>query len=434
MDMTFGKTVLKTGILTLLPLFALLLMAGCQGRPAQTETPYAAETPFPAGEGLRIAVASDLHLNPDDTKKGKEASAVQYNMELVDALLWDAGQQGAEMILLTGDLVNGGRYSRHAALAAKLKQAEESGLDVYVLPGNHDLAPVTQTEFAAFYTEFGYGEAFSRDKTSLSYCVIRGDLMLLMMDTAGYSVGAIDLRDPPDHGEAFLSEETLRWAEAMLQKAAEEKLRVLCAGHYNLLPETSRLHNSGYYVENAERFAALLRRWGVPLYLSGHMHLRAVYREEGLTELLTEFLLSYPTGYSMLDLTDEGIRYLPRRVDVDAWAAQAGETDPVLLRFSAWQQEGLRAYSQTNVAYMAARNPLSRREKKEAAEFFYTAMDDYWNGSLCEKRGELESMPGYEPFFRCAEGYAYGAWLKDLIANAVPELRGFSLPWRPQTK
>ena len=424
------EQILKKALLILLSVLALLTMTGCQRKLTHSEALNPAATPFPAKNGLRIAVASDLHLNPDDTKKGKEATAVQYNMELVDALLWDAKQQGAEMILLTGDLVNGGRYARHAALTAKLKQAEASGLDVYVLPGNHDLAPVTQTEFAAFYADYGYGEAFSRDTASLSYCVVRDGLMLLMMDTAGYSIGAIDLTEPPGDEEAFLSEETLRWAEDMLKKAEEDDLRVLCAGHFNLLPEISRRHDSGYYVENGPKFAALLQRHSVPLYLSGHMHLRAVYREEGLTELLTEYLLSYPTGYSMLDLTDKGIQYRPRRIDVDAWAAQAGESDPILLHFSAWQQEELHTYSKTNVAYMAERNPLSRREKKEATEFFYSVMNAYWEGSLNEKREDLESMPGYESFFRCADGYAYGTWLKELIETAGPELGGFTLPWR----
>ena len=400
-------------------LLALLMLSGS----------LSAAADFPA-DGLRVAVASDLHFNPDDVKKGRDATAIQYNMELVDALLWDAGQQGAKMILLTGDLVNGGKYPRHAALAEKLRQAEKTGLEVYVVPGNHDLAPTTQTEFAEFYAAFGYDEAYSRDAVSLSYCIVRDGLLLLMLDTGGYSVGAIDLADPPAHEDAFLSEETLRWAETMLQKAADEGLHVLCAGHYNLLPEISRQPGSGYCLQNGDHLAALLRQYGAPLYLSGHMHLRAVYREDGLTELLTEYLLGYPTGYSLLDLTDGGIRYAPRRIDVESWARQEGLKDRVLLDFADWQQDGLREYAELNVAYMSEKNPLSRKEKEQAADFFYAAMDAYWDGSLSDRRAELEAMPGYGPFFRCAEGYAYGWWLRDLIGTAVPELRGFTLAWQ----
>ena len=410
-------------------LLALLftLFAGCGAEPIPAEVPAA--TPFPAPEGLRVAVASDLHLDPLNTEKGEGATAVQYSLELADALLWDVRQQGAEILLLTGDLVNGGKAVRHELLAEKLRQAEAEGLSVYVLPGNHDLGPATQSEFAAWYADFGYSEAYSRDKTSLSYCVKRDGLLLLMLDTGGYGGAAIDLTAPTEHEDAFLSDSTLHWAEARLAEAEQEGLRVLCAGHYNLLPEIARQPGSGFYIENGARLAELLRQYRVPLYLSGHMHLRAVYEDEGLTELLTEFLLSYPSGYSVLDLTEEGIRFSPRRIDVDAWAAQAGETDPVLLDFARWQQEGLRDYAVSNVAFMAEKNHLSRRESRDAAAFFYAVMDAYWDGRLAERRAEIESMPGCEPFFRAAEGYAYGWWLRDLLDTAVPEVGGFWLSW-----
>ena len=300
-----------------------------------------------------------------------------------------------------------------------------------MLPGNHDLAPVTQTEFARTYGEFGYDEASSRDPASLSYAVFRDDLLLLLMDTGGYPPAALDLPDAPgnDSGEAFLSEATLRWVEEQLRQARKEGLRVLCAGHYNLLPALSRQPGSGFYLENAGRFAALLKEYRVPLYLSGHMHLHAVYQEDGLTELLTPYLLAYPTGYTLLDLTDTALRCTPRRIDVDAWAAETDQTDPNLLHFARWQQEGLYRYSEENVRYMAERNPLTSAETRQAVDFFYAVMNAYWDGTLSDRRAELEAMPGYAPFFRCAEGFSYGWWLKDLIRTASPLLRGFVLSW-----
>ena len=411
------------GAVVLLCVFLQMLAGTVAG--AETEINTAGST---EGSALRIAVASDLHLDPDNTDKSQASEAV-YNMELVDALLWDARQQGAEMLLLTGDLVNGGKPHRHEALTEKLRQAEREGLPVYVLPGNHDLAPVGQREFAAFYEEFGYAEAYSRDPGSLSYCIIRDRVMLLMMDTAGYSVSAIDLPGAAVRSstDPFFSEETLQWAEACLQTAQERGLLVLAAGHYNLLPEISRQPGSGYCIENGDRFTKLLRAYGVPLYLSGHMHTRGVYQEEGLTELLTEYLLVYPTGYSVLDLSKDTLCYIPRRVNVDAWAAATGQSDPVLRNFADWQQEGLFNYSVSNINYMTGRNPLTEEEKNDAVGFFYTAMNAFWSGTLSEQRERIEAMPGYEPVFRCAEGYAYGWWLKELIRTASPLLKGFTL-------
>lgn len=418
------------GVILLTGLILALLAGRDTGTKAPADPAPPVSTAFPAPEGLRIAVASDLHLDPFNTDHSSGAQT-SYSGELVDALLWDARQQGAALLLLTGDLVNGGKPQRHAALTEKLRRAEAEGLAIYVLPGNHDLAPVGQREFAEFYGEFGYEEAYSRDEASLSYCILRDELMLLMMDTAGYSIAARDLPEAPaaKSEEAFLTEETLRWAETMLKEAQKRELPVLCAGHYNLLPESSRQHGSGFYLENSGRFAQLLRRYRAPLYLSGHMHLRAVYQEQGLTELLTEYLLAYPAGYSMLDLTEHHLRYTPRRIDVDAWAAQSGQRDPALLQFAQWQQEGLRRYSESNVAYMAQKNPLSRQQARQAAEFFYAVMSAYWDGSLREQRTALEAMPGCEPFFRCAEGFSYGWWLRDLMENASPQLGGFTLEW-----
>jgi 3',5'-cyclic AMP phosphodiesterase CpdA len=49
---------------------------------------------------------------------------------LLAALLYDAAQQGAELMLLTGDIVNLGRREHHEALSEKLRAAEERNLPV----------------------------------------------------------------------------------------------------------------------------------------------------------------------------------------------------------------------------------------------------------------------------------------------------------------
>lgn len=262
--------------------------------------------------------------------------------------------------------------------------------------------------------------------------MVRDGLMLMMLDTAGYSVSAADLpgQTLPDSSEPYVSQQTLAWVKAMLKTAVEQNLLVLPAGHYNLLsPYSSDDSNKGYYVENGGLLTALLADAGVPLYLSGHTHQRAVYQKYGLTELVTEFLLGYPTAYSVLDVGNSTIRYTPRRIDVDAWAEETAQSDPVLLGFSQWQQDELRRYSLDNITYMSQRNPLLPEEKTKAAEFFYRVMDSYWSGNLSEDRTAIEAMPGFGPFFRCSEGYAYGWWLRDLMNTASPMLKGFLLEY-----
>ena len=397
------------------------------------------ESLLPSSPGLRIAVASDLHLDPDNTDKENAASETVYNMEIVDAMLWDAKRQGAEILLLTGDLVNGGKEHKHLALTEKLRQAEETGLKIYVLPGNHDLYPVTQTAFAQYYADFGYTDAYSRDSASLSYCVILDDLMLLMMDTAGYEPHAIDLTaglayagragllDGSSDAQAFLSDQTITWAESMLKEARDRGLFVLCASHYNLIPAISRQTGTGYYVENGARFAALLEEYQVPLHLSGHMHLRGVYQEEGLTELLTECLTAYPVAYGVLDLTDNELVYTPCSLDVSAWASLHRQTDPVLLRFADWQRERRLAGCRSTAALLAEKRGVSESDTALAADFFYDFLESYWHGTLYYEAEGLMQSAGYAPFMACAEGSSYGPWVQDLLDNASPLLAGFTL-------
>ena len=76
---------------------------------------------------------------------------------------------------------------------------------------------------------------------------------------------------------------------------------------------------------------------------------------------------------------------------------------------------------------MSERSPLNAAEMQQAEAFFYGVMNSYWQGSLSTDREKLETMPGYEPFFRCAEGYSYAWWLKDLITGASPLLKGFRI-------
>ena len=79
---------------------------------------------------------------------------------------------------------------------------------------------------------------------------------------------------------------------------------------------------------------------------------------------------------------------------------------------------------------MSERNPISEGESVRASDFFYRVMNAWWKGTLAEERDALLVHPGSAPFFRCAEGYAYGWWLRDLIQNASPLMAGFTISWQ----
>ena len=101
---------------------------------------------------LKIAAASDLHVNPAFRYTNIVNPLEPYHLQIVDAFLWDAVNRGADVVLLLGDITNQGRMSQHEALIEKLRAAQKQGVTVIVLPGNHDIGEVSTDRFAELYT------------------------------------------------------------------------------------------------------------------------------------------------------------------------------------------------------------------------------------------------------------------------------------------
>ena len=85
---------MKRSLRLLCLLLCCTLLGGC-GRSVEVPT----FAPLPETAGLRVAVASDLHLNPDYTDTRVDPGAASYNLQLTEALLWDAREQGASLML-----------------------------------------------------------------------------------------------------------------------------------------------------------------------------------------------------------------------------------------------------------------------------------------------------------------------------------------------
>lgn len=134
---------------------------------------------------------------------GGDGKMLPYSDEILETLVYDTEQQKPDFLILSGDLTNNGERSSHQELTQKLKRIEAQGTSVYVIPGNHDLFnpwarsfsgdkqlvtdSITDKDFTKMYENFGYKEAVSRDKESLSYIVKAApNLWLLMIDSSQY--------------------------------------------------------------------------------------------------------------------------------------------------------------------------------------------------------------------------------------------------------
>lgn len=297
--------------------------------------------------GFRAVIASDLHyIAPELTDGGPgyqqilkngDSKFMPYVEEITDAFLDEVLADPPDVVLLTGDLTFNGAEISHRRLAGKLQRLEDAGIPVLVLPGNHDVynenaalyrggsferVPFASGEsFAEIYRDFGPGEALSADSDSLSYVWQLNEQVWIMM-----------LDENTAHDFCGLSDRSFQWIEAQLQKAREEGRFVLVAGHQNVFQHS--IFRGGYVIQGAQRLQELLRRYGVPLCLSGHLHTQHVQSEDGLTEIATSALCSYPCQYAVLTAEDGRLRYGTRRLDLAAWAERNGRPDAVFQDFA----------------------------------------------------------------------------------------------------
>ena len=300
-----------------------------------------------SSSGFRAVIASDLHyIAPELTDGGPgyqqilkngDSKFMPYVEEITDAFLDEVFADPPDVVLLTGDLTFNGAEISHRRLAGKLQRLEDAGIPVLVLPGNHDVynenaalyrggsferVPFADSEsFAGIYRDFGPGEALSADSDSLSYVWQLNEQVWIMM-----------LDENTAHDFCGLSDRSFQWIEAQLQKAREEGRFVLVAGHQNVFQHS--IFRGGYVIQGAQRLQELLRRYGVPLCLSGHLHTQHVLSEDGLTEIATSALCSYPCQYAVLTAEDGRLRYGTRRLDLAAWAERNGRPDAVFQDFA----------------------------------------------------------------------------------------------------
>ncbi|MGN0996589.1 MAG: metallophosphoesterase [Candidatus Ventricola sp.] len=372
--------------------------------------------PAPAQHGasdMVIAAATDLHVNPAFLSQAYVNPLEPYHLQIVDAFLWDAVGRGVDVLLLLGDITNQGKLAQHEALLEKLRAAQAQGLAIYVLPGNHDIGEADTARFAELYADFGYGQALSRDEASLSYTVLLGDRLLLMLDTNGYT---------GQRNTALLTEKTLQWMQAQLAQARESGWQVIAAGHYPLLTQHSTPFAGG------DEAVRLLRAYDVPLYLCGHLHKRCVTAADGLTELVVDQTISYPCCYATLHAQGEGeYRYQPQPIAVGSWAAQQKIADANLLAFDAYQQQLEQARCRDVVERLRRDQQITPQERQLAEDFFWKLSDYRAHGTLSRYADMLRQHPGCELLIRLGEGTIYSRWIPSVLSDAVPYTTGFVL-------
>jgi len=387
--------------------------------PDESKSPVSPEDVEHAEPEKVILLGTDIHyLSRELTDGGSgfqymvehgDGKVVTYIEQITDAFLEEVIAAKPDVLVLSGDLTLNGEKKSHEELAEKLYAVEDAGIPVLVIPGNHDINNhhaaqfkgadrfpaefTTPAEFRQIYKDFGYDEAISEDRISLSYVYELDDKnRLLMLDSCQYKKKALV-------GGAILSD-TYDWIEAQLEDAWDNGMNVIPVAHHNLLDE-SEIYVDDCTIEHSEQLVDLLENWDVPLFLSGHLHVQHTKRSEenrGIWEMVTSSLATPACQYGRLNFWNDGsFIYETQAVDVESWAEAHGRKEKDLLKFDTFKEPFLRRVFY-NQSYDALEKipEISEKERERMSNLYSELNYHYYQGTAYQIRDKAKENPDYE--------------------------------------
>ncbi len=285
-------------------------------------------TAFADDETVKFAVGTDIHVENDKTEIDVnypenelyfQASGTGNLYDQAAALtkdfLYNSAAEGAEFILVPGDLTRGGKEVQHRCVASVFAEFEkETGVQVYTIPGNHDYydSSTTPAAFREYYADFGYNTALAADEATASYTA----------DLCGkYRLIAVDSNDPGEDGDG-ITDSLLAWIEEQTSQAHKDGKEIIYMMHHSLLEHLylGKTLMKDFIVRNSEELAEKFTGWGIRYVFSGHEHGNDISSFTGkngavVYDVLTTSLSSYPLEYRFVTMSDKGADIKMRRID-----------------------------------------------------------------------------------------------------------------------
>ncbi len=342
-------------------------------------------------EPVTFLVANDLHyLSPTLLGDGHafstphsffDGKAIHYSAAITDAFLAEVTQMQPKALILAGDLTLNGAQASHEELTEKLQAVKSSGVDVLLIPGNHDVdrtagdysgeTPVevphlTSAEFAELYAPLLPDGLVSRDADSFS-CIYQASekLWILMLDT--------NL-----NGQGFVKDNTLTWLESQLKTAKRQGIRVVSVTHQNLYAH-SELLSFGYTLYNADKLLELYEKYKVRCNLSGHIHIQSI-KDEPVPEIVTGSLSITGNRYGQLVSDGRQLTYTARSADVADYAQAAGLSNENLLDFDTYGTWYFEEVARNQAREALAEQGLTTDQVELLAETYAVINSTYFRG------------------------------------------------------
>lgn len=259
---------------------------------------------------FRFAIISDPHIALPHTiwDHPSRFHLVEVSIPALEVVLDELAQLDLDFLLLPGDLTQHGEPENHSWLADRLTQLP---YPAYVVPGNHDVPQQFATEqsiglscFPAYYQKCGYVDP----KQPYYSCEVLPGVRLIGLNSNGFDAAGKQI------GVGQIDAAQMTWLKNTLSQVREELVLVMV--HHNViehLPSQSKNPmGRRYMLENGAELLNLLNSAGVQLLFTGHLHVQDVAQIQGIYEITTGSLVSYPHPYRILEFQqdDQGNRHL----------------------------------------------------------------------------------------------------------------------------
>ncbi len=248
-------------------LFMLLVsVISAVAPPAVAQEKGAQEKPMPR-KMVRIALVSDSH-----TTRGTAEDQPLYKGHL-DQVIADVNKTGVDVVLIAGDLTQGGKPEEREDFKAQIKGFTAP---VLFVPGNHDVGGKHEAGKPGGVTakrEETFEQAFGPS----------------FWTNTRYGIRLIGINSPILG--SGLPRETEQWAFLEKELAHPSELPTLLVTHYPLYTKTPDEPGGVYWniePEPRKRLRTLLQQAHVKAVLSGHLHYPLILHDEDRIYISTE--------------------------------------------------------------------------------------------------------------------------------------------------
>lgn len=352
-------------------------------------------------EPISMMIATDIHLLASEYTGDYfyEPSAIfdgkltHYSNEYFDAFLAEVLEEKPSLLILSGDLTLNGSIKSHEEMVSRLTKVQEAGIQVLVIPGNHDVnstagdysseeLPLVESlgaaNFDTYYENFGPAQALSRDKASCSYIYEASPYLRIVMLDTNTSI------------KGMVHDDTLTWLEKELRSAKLAGADVIAVTHQNLHIHNPMLYFT-YQLYNADELLALYEKYDVDLNISGHIHVQSIV-EDTVPEIAVSSMSVPDSQYGKIIYNGKTIEYTTHSTDVSGFAQAQGWTSEDLLNYKEYCRYYFEAVAKEQTYESYAESTLPQEDIELLAETFAKINSAYFAGEYIDAADYAEGL------------------------------------------